>query len=165
MPQDARLLFLCQACPGNPRQVLYQEIISLIDAAMAICNVNAMLEMCTPARLTRCPVPLGCWAWSKDFIPQADPQSRVIFQLIIQPLSKIIRHSEMRTPMTFSAVRSLCQPLYQCVVAGNRQPWNTFLAEAMVTLTSVEPILPREVQGCCSCVKHALVTRRVFIRK
>jgi hypothetical protein len=35
----------------------------------------------------------------------------------------------------------------------------------MVTLTSVEPTLPGEVQGCCSCVKRALVARQVLYQE
>jgi hypothetical protein len=35
----------------------------------------------------------------------------------------------------------------------------------MVTLTSVEPTLPREVRGCCSCVKHALGTKQVLYQE
>jgi hypothetical protein len=35
----------------------------------------------------------------------------------------------------------------------------------MVTLTSVEPTLTREVQGCCSCVKRTLVTRQVLYQE
>jgi hypothetical protein len=35
----------------------------------------------------------------------------------------------------------------------------------MVTLTIVEPTLPRVVRGCCSCVKRALGTRRVLYQE
>ncbi len=51
------------------------------------------------------------------------------------------------------------------LVSGNNQPWDNCWQKAMVTLTSVELTLPHEVQGCCSCVKHALVTRRVLYQE
>jgi hypothetical protein len=51
--------------------------------------------------------------------------------------------------------------LYQEII----KPWDTLPTKAMVTLTSVEPTLPREVQGCCSCVKCALLTRQVLYQE
>ncbi len=51
------------------------------------------------------------------------------------------------------------------LVSGNNQPSDTLPTKAMVTFTSVEPTLPREVRGCCSCVKRALVTRRVLYQE
>jgi hypothetical protein len=51
--------------------------------------------------------------------------------------------------------------LYQEII----KPWDTLPTKAMVTLTSVEPTLPREVRGCCSCVKRALVTRQVLYQE
>ncbi len=76
---------------------------------------------------------------------------------------KIIKPSKV-----FRGLLFLCQacPGNQAhLVSGNNQPWDTLPTKAMVTLTSVEPTLPHEVRGYCSCVKRALVTRRVLYQK
>jgi hypothetical protein len=130
----------------------------------------------------RCRVPRGCWGWSKDLIPPANPNHKLLcgsqpchvrFELLFlcQAYSgyQVSLVSENNQPnqslwCCCSCVKHILvtrRVLYQEII----KPWDTLPTKAMVTLTSVEPTLPCEIQGCCSCVKRALLTRQVLYQE
>jgi hypothetical protein len=82
-------------------RILYQEIISQAHAATEI----TMLMQCNPGRINA--VPGAAWVLGvvQGLYSSGQPQPPVVFQLVIEPPSKLIQCFEMRILVTFSRQR------------------------------------------------------------